>query len=232
MTRSELKAEVTDKRLNYLLGSIGSFQRLIDVGTDHARLPIELAKTASEEEILAVDISKDALTRAKKNIARAGLSEKIKLIHSDGLDQISLRAGDVIVLSGLGGREIIAILTRKLPLPPKVRIILQAQSDLALLREFISEQGWLFLAEKIIEAKGYIYIFIEFSTASAARKLNQLEIELGPLLLSQWQQNRFNKAELNYLEREYRYRLSKKFPSKKDELVRNYLEAALAAPGN
>ena len=78
---------------------------MIDIGTDHALLPLALACRNRCEEIIAIDISSDACDRARKNILRAGAENRIRLRHSAGLQGLTVSAADTIVLAGLGSKN-------------------------------------------------------------------------------------------------------------------------------
>ena len=61
--------------------------RLIDVGTGCGILAITFALEISGLEVVAVDLSSDALTLARENAARFGLESRIAFVHSNLLDQ-------------------------------------------------------------------------------------------------------------------------------------------------
>ena len=147
MTKRNLVTKL-DRRLQYIINAVGYCRRVIDIGTDHALLPLALAYQNKCEEIIAIDISSAACDRARKSILRAGAGNSIRLINSEGLKAVTVKATDIIVLAGLGGKEIISILSDALPLPGGVKLIIQAQSDLVLVRKFLQANNWMFLAEK------------------------------------------------------------------------------------
>lgn len=61
--------------------------RLIDVGTGCGILAITFALEISGLEVVAVDLSPDALALARENAARFGLESRIAFVHSNLLDQ-------------------------------------------------------------------------------------------------------------------------------------------------
>lgn len=61
---------------------------LIDVWTWSSCIPISISKNTSLNEILVIDISKDALKVSKKNIIKHNLKNKIKQINWDLLEDI------------------------------------------------------------------------------------------------------------------------------------------------
>ncbi|GEM_PF-74364 len=62
--------------------------RIADVGTGTGAIAIALALNLPDAVIWAVDISPEALQVAEKNVAKHGLSQRIKLIRGDLLQQI------------------------------------------------------------------------------------------------------------------------------------------------
>jgi tRNA (adenine22-N1)-methyltransferase len=56
-----------------------------DIGTDHAYLPIYLAKDNKAKKIYACDINEKPLEVAKHNINSFDVKDKIELILSDGI---------------------------------------------------------------------------------------------------------------------------------------------------
>jgi ubiquinone/menaquinone biosynthesis C-methylase UbiE len=59
--------------------------RVLDIGTGGGRLAIALAKMGGREwRITGIDISQDMLDIARKNVAQAGLNDKIALQQSSG----------------------------------------------------------------------------------------------------------------------------------------------------
>lgn len=61
-------------------------RRLIDVGTGCGILAITFALEISELEVVAVDVSLDALALARENAVRFGLDSRIAFVQSDLLD--------------------------------------------------------------------------------------------------------------------------------------------------
>jgi ubiquinone/menaquinone biosynthesis C-methylase UbiE len=58
-------------------------KRVLDLGAGTAQIPIELARRASNVRITAVDAAGSMLALARRNIAAAGLSDRIELALAD-----------------------------------------------------------------------------------------------------------------------------------------------------
>ena len=68
------------KRIETLASLVDKDAYVLDIGTDHAYLPIYLYKNNITKSIVGSDISKNALEYAKTNLVKYGLENKIKLI--------------------------------------------------------------------------------------------------------------------------------------------------------
>lgn len=75
-------AEVNARFCDDLLAS-GPVRRVLDVGTGTAQIPIALCARAAEAEIVAIDLADHMLALGRENVARAGLSARIRLERVD-----------------------------------------------------------------------------------------------------------------------------------------------------
>ena len=66
-----------------------STRTVLDLCTGNASLAIIAASVFPEVVVDAADISQDALDVARINVQRHGLQERVRLLHSDGLVQVS-----------------------------------------------------------------------------------------------------------------------------------------------
>jgi ubiquinone/menaquinone biosynthesis C-methylase UbiE len=57
--------------------------RVLDLGAGTAQIPIELARRAPEVRITAVDAAESMLALARKNVAAAGVTDRIELVRAD-----------------------------------------------------------------------------------------------------------------------------------------------------
>lgn len=81
-----------------------------DVATDHGYLSELLSRNENISKIIATDISEKCLSKANELIKQNNLS-KIETKLGDGLEPIS--QVDLCVLAGIGGYEIIKILSNQ-----------------------------------------------------------------------------------------------------------------------
>lgn len=71
--------------------------KILEIGTGSGCMAILAALVFEKAEIVATDISKDALQVAQKNIEKYGLGDRITLIESDLFQHIPLQAFDIIM---------------------------------------------------------------------------------------------------------------------------------------
>ena len=85
--------------LNSRLSSSVSRPLIVDVGTGTGAIILSLAREFKGDAVfLGTDISEDAIALAKENAERCGLSEKVKFVVMDGLDEFDEpQCVDVIV---------------------------------------------------------------------------------------------------------------------------------------
>ena len=99
------------KRLELLASFVPQGAILLDVGSDHAYLPIELVERGQIKSAIAGEVVEGPYQSAVRNVEAHGLKEKIQVRLANGLaaceesDQVS-----VITIAGMGGRLIARIL--------------------------------------------------------------------------------------------------------------------------
>ena len=77
-----------------------------DIGTDHGYIPIYLIEHHIAEKVIALDINRGPLERARMHIVGHGLKEKIETRLSDGLEKSpSGRSGYDDCVPGMGRRS-------------------------------------------------------------------------------------------------------------------------------
>ena len=81
-----VKRSALSARLEAIASLPEAGSRPIDIGCDHAYLPIELVAAGICPEAVVTDISPGAIKRAEDNIAAAHLQDRIRARLADGLD--------------------------------------------------------------------------------------------------------------------------------------------------
>ena len=91
------------KRLNTIISLVPKCDVAIDIGTDHAYVPIELIKKGIANKCIACDLRSGPLAIAKKNIAQNGLNNKIETRLGGGLAPLNQHEADCVIIAGMGG---------------------------------------------------------------------------------------------------------------------------------
>lgn len=156
----------------------------IDVGTDHALLPMYLLSELGFSHITATDINDGPCKAAKKNIALAGsfFSERIDVIKTDGLDGVSDAPCNRIICAGMGGeliRDIVAKADFIKRAPGKICLVLQPQSKENVLRKYLFENGFRILSEKWVKDAGKLYCVLRVIYDGVKRETTLFEQYFG-----------------------------------------------------
>lgn len=159
-------------RLLTIAEMIKPHAKVLDVGTDHAYLPIYLKTNKLCKSVIASDVSEKALENARKNLERFNEPD-IKLVLSDGLNEIKDEF-DTLVISGMGTYSIKNILDGK-ELPHN--IILSSNNNLYELRSYMNEIGYRIKEEKAISDKGKYYDIISYEKGK--EKLSKKVLKYG-----------------------------------------------------
>jgi len=148
-------------RLKSLAEEVDYKSIVVDVGTDHAYLPIYLYKKNKITKAIAVDINEGPLQKANENISKYNLQNFIETRLSDGLKEIESGEIDTVIIAGMGGMLISKILKDKLNLLDKCKkLILQPQLDSDEVRKTLHYLNFKIIKEKMIKEEGKYYNII------------------------------------------------------------------------
>ena len=131
---------------------------LADVGTDHGYVPIALVQRKRIPRAIAMDINKGPLQRACEHIAEFQLDEYIETRLSDGVKKLKVGEVDSILIAGMGGELVIHILTDGMEVCRSAKeLILQPQSELEKVRQFLRERKFKIVDEDMVIEDGKYY---------------------------------------------------------------------------
>jgi len=170
------------ERLRSITGFITTGSTVVDIGTDHALLPVYLVKSGIAPKVIAGDLNAGPLEAAQKNVTEAGLADKINLRRGDGFNIIRPGEADMAVIAGMGGLTIRHIIEKGGDMVGKLKaLILQPMGDSGPLREWLVDNGWRIADEDLIKEDGRIY---EVIAAAPGREetADRTLISIGPRL--------------------------------------------------
>jgi hypothetical protein len=145
-------------RIKAIASLVDNDALVVDIGTDHAYLPIYLYENDITKNIVASDISSNALLFAKNNLEKHNLSGKIKLVVSDGFKNLD-ECFDIAIISGVGTETIKKILDNEV-LPNK--LILSSHKNVSDLRKYMFKIGYKIEKEIIVYENNIYYNIIKY----------------------------------------------------------------------
>ena len=191
MNKKRERREEGKIRLSGRLSAIASFvpagSVAADVGTDHGYIPLWLVQEGICPAAIAMDVRPGPLERAAAHVREAGCSDRISLRLSDGLDALLPGEAGAVIIAGMGGLLTVQILERGRRIweswePERERLILSPHSEIAGVRAFLEETGFLILRETMVREDGKYYVIME-AARGRMRPLTEAEREFGPCLL-------------------------------------------------
>ena len=155
--------------------------KLADIGSDHAYLPIYAIQNNLVKEAIAGEVVKGPFLSAQKNTEVHGLSKSIEIKLGDGLEVVNGTV-DVITICGMGGPLIAQILDEgKEKLIHYPDLILQANIHALPIRQVLQKLGYNIEAEQLIKDKKHIYEIIV--AKKGKMQLSENELKFGPKLM-------------------------------------------------
>ncbi|MGG7147336.1 tRNA (adenine(22)-N(1))-methyltransferase [Clostridium butyricum] len=174
------------KRLNWILNIMDKCDVIMDVGTDHGYIAIELIKRNLADKVIASDINKDPLNKAKLNVSLEGLSNKIELRLGGGLTPVKENEVNGVLIAGMGGNLIRDILENDIK---KVKnmdyLVLQPAQNPEVLREYLYISDYQIIDEDVCFDEGKYYeVFKVKYKENNSTKLENIFYEVSPMLLN------------------------------------------------
>lgn len=121
------------KRIYEICSLVTNCISVADVGCDHGKVGLGLLKEEKCEKVIFTDISRPSLEKAKKAAVKAGVKDKCTFLCGDGLNGVP--NCDTVIIAGMGGLEIIAILEKADFVPKK--LVLQPMRNVVELRDYL-----------------------------------------------------------------------------------------------
>lgn len=173
------------KRLERIASYIPKESRLVDIGSDHAYLPIATVLSGETTYAVAGEVSRGSFEKANSQVNKNKLRDKIKVRLADGLEAICAEDKiNVITIAGMGGSLIVEILERgcqKKLFHGSEHLILQPNIGESSVRYWLMKNGYKILAEEILEENEKIYEIIVADEGESF--FTGMELFFGPFLL-------------------------------------------------
>lgn len=162
--------------------------RLIDVGSDHGYLAVRALEEGIAGSVVCTEIHKAPAQRSADALIEAGFEECADVYVTDGLKGVPLNSGDVVVIAGMGGLNIIDIISHALKdngfhIMENVTFILQPQKSNDIVRNYLAKTGFVFVDESICCDRDIFYNCMRVTFKGICTSLTDEEACYGPVLL-------------------------------------------------
>ncbi len=177
-----IKDSLLSLRLQAIYDCIDQGSSVADIGTDHAYLPIALAKEHKCAPIYAVDNKQGPLNQAQKMVEFYGVQDRV--ICSLVGFELPYHQVDTWVIAGMGFQTVKKILTSFEQTTKQLnKIIIQVNHQVEMLRAFCVEKQFHIIDEKLVYDDFY-YTILVVQFNNQPLQYTKKEIEHGPILLT------------------------------------------------
>lgn len=150
------------RRLKAVAKAVTRGNVVADVGCDHAYISIYLIQEGYAPSVIAMDVNKGPLQRAKDNIKLHGYEQNIQTRLSNGLEKLNIKEADTILLAGMGGNLMTQILEEGSEVVKQAKeLVLQPQSEISDLRRYLHSIGYEILSEEMLIDVDKYYVVIK-----------------------------------------------------------------------
>lgn len=126
------------ERLQKLCAHLAACERFVDVGCDHGYCTKYMLDSGLCRSAVISDVSEGSLSKAERLLKKYVDSGICTPVCCDGLEGIEPREGDLVLIAGMGGEEILKII-RQAYIPQT--FVFQPMKNARELREFLLERG-------------------------------------------------------------------------------------------
>lgn len=188
-------------KLSDRLQAVASFVtpglKVVDIGTDHGYVPMYLIKEKISSYVIAMDINKGPILRAKAHIMEEGLTEYIDIRISDGFEKIHIGEAKSAIIAGMGGELIIKILENGREIVEDLdELILSPHSEIASVREYLHKNNLKIEDEKMLIDEEKFYTIMKV-TKGKDKAYSLEEYKYGAILI-----DRKDEVLMKYLKKE------------------------------
>ncbi len=175
---------IISRRLKLISDLVDNVKSIVDVGTDHGYVVIDLLKEGKVDFAIASDINKGPVERARKNVSDHNLSNKVDCRLGGGLKTVKPGEVEAAVIAGMGGNLIRDILVESEDVFKTLDyVIVQPVQNPEVLREYIYKLGWNLEDEWIIFDEDKYYEIFKISYGTKPRAVELIYNEISEILL-------------------------------------------------
>lgn len=169
-------------RLQAIINIIPDGVGVLDIGTDHAQIPIYLAKHTHCQPIIASEKNIGPFNTAAKWIRQFGLEKIIDLRLGSGLSILNPNEVSYTIIAGMGFKTIIEILHEEDELARSMDcLILQPMQGAEHLRSWLYNHSYQIIDEILVKEDNHLFQIILARTGKT-EKVDNIFYEVGPIL--------------------------------------------------
>lgn len=173
------------KRLKLIADKVDSVISIADIGTDHGYIPLFLLANNKCERVIAADINKDPLDKAKLNAILEGVDDNIDFRLGNGLSVLKKGEVQSVIIAGMGGNLIRDILEADIDKVDNLDyLILQPAQNPEVLREYLYTNEYEVLEEDLCSDEDKYYELFKVRRKQGENtQLDSIYYEVSPKLL-------------------------------------------------
>lgn len=187
------------ERLNLAAAFVTS-GTVIDIGSDHAYLPVYLIKTGVCQHAAATDINPAPLERAKETAKRYNVCDQMEFFLSDGFNSVD-KTFDTACICGMGGNNIADIIENGRG--KFTRLVLQPMTKAELLRKYLWDNGFVIERESYAIEGGKPYVVMLACPKEGVTEYTYNDLFLGKIRPDTLEYKQYVKKIKSYAEKRF-----------------------------
>lgn len=165
--------------------------RVIDVGSDHGYLALRCLEDGIAKNAVCTEIHEGPARKSQAALKGAGYSEVSEVHVTDGLIGVQLKDNDIVVIAGMGGLNIIDIISQAIKdngtdVLKNVTFVLQPQKSNEIVRKYLAETGFAYIDETVCYDRDIFYNCMRVVYKGITSVLTDEQACYGPLLINKF----------------------------------------------
>lgn len=140
-------------RLNRIFAELDSCEIFADVGCDHGYVAKAMLLSGKAQRVIISDVSAKCLSKAEELLSSEMLEGRVESVVSNGFDKI--KECDLALIAGMGGEEIVSIISKAKNLPNK--LVLQPMKNVDKVRSCAVKHGYKIVKDYVFYSSGIYY---------------------------------------------------------------------------
>ena len=179
-----------DDRLMAICTMVGRCSVLLDIGSDHAYVPVWLFQNGRIERAVISDVNEGPVQAARRNIENFGFYDRCEFIVSDGFENTDVKDVDTACICGMGGELISDIIENNLDRAKSVStLILQPMNSVSTVRKCLYRNGFSITGEDLVRDGSRFYTVIRAVPEREDREFDEIFFEIGYFLFEHGHEN-------------------------------------------